>query len=540
MSHDLVSVRASLRRLRIDASDAKEPVSRIKEIALVATLAGFFVFNGAGNLDLGPIEARQGLAAGERLGPLGLVCGGWEPGLWPARVLPSRVWAWCEGEVTAASVRWPDAIAAGLLGLLLVRRLALVLGARAGVSAGLCLFGGLAWIDRSAGAGIDMISALGVVGALDRILSKGSDRVAGCWAAFAVLAGGWPPLAMILLPIVILGRPGRTLSRGLLVLPLLALAAWSVWALSAASTRAWAAALAWPLTMGPAWFLPLWVVGFSLPWGPLAVLAAWRSVRHRGTSEVQPLILGWLQITGVAVLAGTLVPGLAGPGRITALAGLVPATTVGLDAVWSGSVEKAAWRTFVAISVTVVLLWTALVVPSGSYLALAVSYYRPLATLLVIAGFATAIAALVAVWSRRPRWLMGALVMVSVGLKAAHWGYYIPEWNYRRSQGPWGRAVGQWVPANWPLHTLHAWPTDLAFYTGRPIRALGMPELRLLQAAPPKRPMFFLLQPGEYDFWSERLDLIKLREMLDERGEPRIVARTPGELNRRRRPVRAD
>ncbi|MEO6811691.1 MAG: hypothetical protein ABI353_21480 [Isosphaeraceae bacterium] len=540
MSHDLVSVRASLRRLRIDVNDAKEPVSRSREIALVVALAGFFVFFGGGNLDLGPIEARQGLAAGERFGPLGLVCGGWEPGLWPARVLPSQVWAWCEGEVTAASVRWPDAIAAGLLGLLLARRLALVLGARAGVMAGLCLFGGLAWIDRSAGARVDLISALAVVGALDRILSKGSDRVAGLWAAFAVLAGGWPPLAMILLPIVILGRPGRTLSRGLLVPPLLALAAWSVWALSAASTQAWAAALAWPLTQGPAWSLPLWVVGFSLPWGPFAVLAAWRSVRDRGTPEVPPLILGWLQITGVAVLAGTLVPGLAGPGRITALVGLALTAAAGLDAAWCGLAETGARRTFVAVSVTVVLLWTALVASLGSYLAVAVSYYRPLATVLVIAGVLTAIAAIVAVRGRRQRWLIGALVMVSVCLKLAHWGYYVPEWNYRRSQGPWGRAVGQWVPTNWPLHTLHAWPTDLAFYTGRPVRALDLPDLRLLQATPPERPMFFLLQPEEYGFWSERLELIKLREMLDERGEPRIVARTPGELNRRRRPIRTD
>ena len=68
------------------------------------------------------------------------------------------------------------------------------------------------------------------------------------------------------------------------------------------------------------------------------------------------------------------------------------------------------------------------------------------------------------------------LAIMAVGLKLAHWGYYAPEWNYRHSQGPWGRAIGQWIPRKWPLYTFHDWPPDLAFFIGRPVRQLPSPR----------------------------------------------------------------
>src|SRR4051794_33268368 len=81
-------------------------------------LGAGFVLIGGGNLDLGEIEARLGIAAGEPLGPLGRVSGGWEPSVWPAPVALSQLWAWGEGGTpTAASVRWPSAIAGLAIGL---------------------------------------------------------------------------------------------------------------------------------------------------------------------------------------------------------------------------------------------------------------------------------------------------------------------------------------------------------------------------------------------------------------------------------------
>ena len=55
--------------------------------------------------------------------------------------------------------------------------------------------------------------------------------------------------------------------------------------------------------------------------------------------------------------------------------------------------------------------------------------------------------------TRNSRRGLVTLVLIAVGLKLAHWGYYVPEWNYRYSQGPWARAIAQWIPRKMdPLH----------------------------------------------------------------------------------------
>ena len=109
---------------RADRPDRAPIVGRIGLWTALVALATGFVLIGGGNLDLGPIEARLGLSAGEGLGPFGQVFGGWEPALWPAQVAPSVLWAWGEagGIPTSASVRWPAAIAGVLAGLILAHR----------------------------------------------------------------------------------------------------------------------------------------------------------------------------------------------------------------------------------------------------------------------------------------------------------------------------------------------------------------------------------------------------------------------------------
>ena len=97
MSLDPAFVRAAhrlkLKRLRPDgASDWTVAEPKVLGARLIMVgLALFFVILGAINLDLGPAEARLGLAAGEKLGPLGQVFGYWAPDLWPAQVIPSLV-----------------------------------------------------------------------------------------------------------------------------------------------------------------------------------------------------------------------------------------------------------------------------------------------------------------------------------------------------------------------------------------------------------------------------------------------------------------
>ncbi len=131
------------------------------------------------------------------------------------------------------------------------------------------------------------------------------------------------------------------------------------------------------------------------------------------------------------------------------------------------------------------------------------------------------------------------MAILAAGLKLAHWGYYAPEWNYRLSQGPWGRAIGQWVPRKWPIYTFHDWPADLAFYIGRPIHQL--PSSRLLPYLPGSDCRFVLLQASEYENWSDQAPrLTPVARFQDQSGEERILARTDGLLPvPGRKPVRA-
>ena len=502
----------------------------LRAACFVALAFGFVLLGGA-SLDLGPIESRLGLTAFETPGPLGRALGGWEPSVWPGRLLPSLAWAWGEGGTpTSASVRWPAAIAAVLTGLILVRRSSDRLGGRAGVLVGLCWFGSIGLMDRSAGAGLDLIAGLLTVAALDRLIGKGSDLVAGAYAALAFLAGGWPPLAVVALTTVVLGRSGATLSWRLLVPPSVAAVGWSAWAISSASSEAWAAALALPLTQKVAWGLAPGVLLLGLPWSPLAALTASRGVRGGWDSAGRSLVVGWLQVVGVCLLAGTLVPGLATAARVPALAGMALAAGAACDRLLAGrdglSAGAGRWAFGVVAGLSVV--WLVGVALAGGYLAAAVPYYRTLSVVLIIAGVPLAALGVTAALRRDSTRAVFALIALSVCLKAGHWGYYVPEWNYRRSQGPWGRAVGQWVPPHWPIYTTHSWPADFAFATGRPFRQL-LTERHL--AYQPDGVKFVLLLDSEFEHWPEHAPPItRVAGFQDESGRGRVLARTPGDL----------
>jgi hypothetical protein len=498
-------------------------------VMLAAMAAGFVLLWGA-RVDPGPIESRLGLASHEGLGPLGRVFDAWDPTVWPAQLLPSLAWAWGEGGMpTSATVRWPAAIAGVAAGLILARRASTRLGGRAGVLVGLCWYGSFALIDRSAGLGLDLITGLATVAALDRLLGRGSDLVAGSWAAVAFLAGGWPPVAVVALSTVILGRAGATLSWRLLLPPGLAAAGWSAWALAVMPSEAWAAALALPLTQRMAWWLAPGVLALGLPWTPFATLAASRSVRDGWPAPGRRLVNGWLQVAGVCLLSGTLVPGLAAAARVPALAGLAVASGAVCDRlIASGAIAPAPRRWFLGMALSLTIAWALLVLIAGGYLAAAVGYYRALAVALLVASLPLTILAVRSAAKSDPRGAVLAVLMVAVCLRVAHWGYYAPEWNYRRSQGPWGRAVGQWVPPHWPIYTTHSWPADLAFATGRPVYQL--PGERHL-AYRPGAVKYVLLLRSEFENWSPHAPaIIPVASFEDEFGSPRVLARTPGEL----------
>jgi hypothetical protein len=166
----------------------------------------------------------------------------------------------------------------------------------------------------------------------------------------------------------------------------------------------------------------------------------------------------------------------------------------------------------------------------GSFLwSVTMPFYRTLGVgmgFMVVAVGALAWWALETVNSRRA---LLTLLVVAVGLKLVHWGYYVPEWNYRQSQGPWARAISQWVPRKWTLYTLHDWPPDLAFFMKRPVRQLTGPHHLKYQPGPTSK--FLLLLPSEFENWPTSAPPISVVvKLLDRWGGERIVARTAGPL----------
>src|SRR6516225_3222552 len=142
-----------------------------------------------------------------------------------------------------------------------------------------CWLGGIGLVERSAGAGVDLILALGTIAAIQRIMSRGPDLVAGLWAAWAFLAGGWPPLAVIAMACIVLAKNSGGLSARLLLPPVLAVAAWSVWTIANCSAEAWAAALSPPFTEKPSWALAASAIALGLPWSPFASMVVSEQVR---------------------------------------------------------------------------------------------------------------------------------------------------------------------------------------------------------------------------------------------------------------------
>jgi hypothetical protein len=511
-------------------------------LSLLALALGFVIL-GAEGLDLSPAEARLGLAAGGSAGPLGQVFGYWAPDLWPGEVLPSMALASLApgGRPTSAAVRWPSALAAILGGWILVRGLHRTLGYCAGIWAGICWFGSLAVIDRSAGSGLDMILGasagsgldmiLGVatLAAIDRLLARGADWVAGLWASLAFLAGGWPPLLLIGLVILVIGRPGSFFSARLVLPPLATAVGWSVAAIRAASAETWASALAMPLTRGIDWALPCGILLLGLPWTPFALVALSRSAREAWPAAGRAWVMGWLQAALACAIAGSAVPGLGPAARIVAMAGLLIAAAAGLDSAWKKTLAVAPHRTYFAAFLAVLALWLIAMILGSFVWIMTMPYYRTLGIIMGVMVLVVVPLGWSALGSDNTRRGLVTLAIMAVGLKLAHWGYYAPEWNYRHSQGPWGRAIGQWIPRKWPVYTLHDWPPDLAFFIGRPVRQLS--SARLLNYLPGPECRFVLLLASEFENWPDQAPpLTPVARLQDQYGEERILARTPGLL----------
>jgi hypothetical protein len=500
-------------------------------LPILALMLIVFVLVGAGNSDLGPVDARVGLAAGGPLGPLGQVYGYWAPDLWPGRVVLSALASLFEEDriVSPGSVLWPTALAAAASGWILARRLMRSVGVRTGLWFGLCWFGCLGVIDHSGDTGLDLVTGLAIVAALDRLMSRGSGWMAGLWASLAFLAGGWPPVLVILLAVLVMGRREAGFSPRLLLPPLATSFAWSAWALAAASTEAWAAALACPFTQKPDWWLAFGVAALGLPFAPFALLMIDRSVRDELSQSARMLLSGWVQVALACLVAGTVVPGLAQAARAPALAGILMAAAPGLDAAWRRTISPSARRLYFGLTLAILAVWLVAMLYGGYIWTLVLPYYRPFGIVTILLGIVVLVLGWSAVETSNTRRAMVALSILTLSLKLVHWGYYIPEWNYRYGQGPWGRAIGQWLMPNWTVYTFHDWPPELAFAIGRPVRKLHG-EVHLEYENGPEAKHVLLTGP-EFDHWPDQAPRIrKVTTFHDPHGSRRVLARTDGVL----------
>ncbi len=520
---------APARRVRAERVQAPWtwPIPLRWEGAAFGLMALVFVGIGAGGLDLDPGEARLGLAAGSSVGPLGQVFGYWAPDVWPAELAPSVFLAWFEplGRPTPASIRWPSALAGVLIGMILWRGASSRLGRGAGFAVALCWLASIGLVDRSGATGLDLIQALFVMAGIERIHTRGKDLTTGIWAAMAFLAGGWPPLVMIGLAAIVIGRAqGRFSIRP--YAPVAAVVAlWSVWAIGSADSEAWAAALTLPLTRRPDWFLGLSVLVLGLPWSPLAFFAGLEGVRSIPSPAGRAWAKTWVQVGAAAVVAGTFVPGLGAPARALALAGVAVAAALVLDAVWERRLAAKAQTAFLAVFSALAVVWLTGAFFGGYVWIMTMPYYRAFGVVMVL--FSVAIAILVwssLAWGNTRRAVL-ALTLAAIGIKLVHVCYYAPEWNYRRGQGPWARAVAQWVPRRSTVYTFHDWPADFAFYLKRPVRQLRSPEYVRLQ--PKGECKFVLLVESEFANWPESATpIIPLARFHDADGGERVLART--------------
>lgn len=521
------------RKFRADEGEISLVLSFAKHWRVPALILIGLIFVGVGGADsdLRAPDARVGLAAKAGIGPLGQVHGQWRPDVWPLPVAASRLALHLErpGQPSSGTVLWPTAIAGLIAGALVGRRLMSLDATRLGLLFGFAWFSSLALLDHSNSIKVDFIAVAATIAALDRLIARGSGWVAGLWASLAFLAGGWPPLVILGLAVIVLGRRDADFSLKLIAPPVLVAVLWFVWAARTASVEAAAAALAWPLTQKPAWTLGLDVLTIGLPLAPFGLLLISGALRKSLRESGRGMVVDWLQIGLAAAIGGSVIPGLAPAARGVALMGLAVAAAAGLDAAWSKNLSVGARRAFWGLAIALSGFWTFAAIFGGYLTMFVFPYYRPV-------GIASSIMSAVAiggagwaVWSSNARRSVVAMLLLTACVKLLHWGYYVPEWNYRHGQGPWGRAIAQWVMPNWTLYTTHEWSDELTWAIGRPVRRLDGP--RHLSYLAPGESKHALLLEAEFENWPDSAPkLTKVAEFETPYGGRRILARTEGVL----------
>src|SRR3954453_21476291 len=199
--------------------------------------------------------------------------------------------------------------------------------------------------------------------------------------------------------------------------------------MSAASTEAWAAALAWPFTQRPDWWLAPGIVGLGLPFAPFALLAASGPVREGWGQTGQRLLSGWVQVAIACLVVGTIVPGLSQAARVPALAGILMIAATGLEAAWTGRLSARARHLFLVLNFSILTVWLATLLYGGYVWTLVLPYYRPLGIVTLLLGMIVLALGWSAVETSKTRRAIVRLAILSASLKLVHWGSLGPAWT---------------------------------------------------------------------------------------------------------------
>ena len=546
------------RRVRADGGKVvfQLPGPKVWCAPALLVLGIVFVLVGGADADLTGADAHLGLAASEGFGPLGRVYGHWRPDVWPLRAAVSRLFHLLgeRGRPDPGAVLWPSAIAGLAAGCIVARRFLARGDATTAIFFGFAWFGSCALLNHAASSGVDLVTGLATIAALDRLVNRRADWITGLWASAAFLCGGWPPLLVLALAVLVLGRRDADFSVKMIAPPILTAVAWAIWTAQVASVEAAAAALAWPLTQRlpwtppasvgallaalaaplnqrPAWAVPLGVFLMGAPLSPFAFLLFSKPLRDEMKSKDGGLVLDWGRVGLAAIIGGTVVPGLASASAPVALVGLLAMAAAGLEAAWSGKLSPRARRVFFGMIAAATALWVFVSGYATFLLTIVFTYYRPIGVVFAIGSVGVAALAWRAFETRSARRAVVGMLLLTACLKWLHAGFYTPEWTYRYGQGPWGRAIGQWLLPHWTIYTLHEWPEDLAWAVGRPFRLINSPQHLAFPASAESKHV--LLLEAEYENWppsAPKLVKVASFEPPNPGGSRRILARTEGIL----------
>ena len=179
-----------------------------------------------------------------------------------------------------------------MIGIILARRSPLDPRESGGILVALAWFG---CIGDDGSVGVDRARPDCRLWARSRRSIGSCRRGRGGWSAsgprLAFLAAGWPPLAVLGLATVVLGRPGAgwswktTIPVALTVARLVGLGTFSR-CRRRPGPRRWAL----PITQSSAWGLAFSAIELGLPWSPFVILAASRTLARGGRSKARAMV----------------------------------------------------------------------------------------------------------------------------------------------------------------------------------------------------------------------------------------------------------